>query len=249
MRVLVSCLLILAAAPVQAAEDIALTPNPDGPTVDMRTPAELEAARLARFRLAPISKAAAAKRDVRRVSYSEIFDPLSTPAVVFERMATGEVQLTVISNYGKHIDTATLKPEAWAYLTAKDAFALPRPGKPVTETEICHGSTAVIEATKGGKTMRYDAAVCNGPRDLLALTFARRLAGVAVDSIPRCGRFREKGRESSWVLGECMKRTVIPTDAGSIAGNDSNDWGEVTNFAISSASEVLENIPPNAATY
>jgi len=248
--VLKACLAAMLAATVlpAAAGAVDLTPNPLDPPDTYVSPAEQEAQRLKRFSLTPLPQLAAAKRNIRRVSYAEIFNSPSAPAVTFERLADGQVEMTVVSEWGAKIDRAKLKPEAWAYLTEKDAFKLPK-GKKAPANEICHGQSAVIEATEKGKSWRYDAAMCNGQGDLPALFYARRLAGVAVDSIPRCGLFREHAREESWTLIECLKRTRTPPRPQEINGHDKNRPGPYTNFAISTTSEMVGKLPDGGMDY
>jgi len=226
-----------------AAGAVDLTPNPLDPPDTYVSPAEHEAQRLKRFSLTPLMQLADAKRNIRRVSYAEIFNSPSAPAVTFERLPDGLVEMTLVSEWGAKIDRAKLRPEAWAYLTEKDAFKLPKSKTKAPVGELCHGQSAVIEATENGKTWRYDAAMCNGQGDLPALFYARRLAGVAVDSIPRCGMFREHAREESWILIECLKRTRTPPRPAEINGHDKNRPGPSTDFAISTTSEMVGKLP------
>jgi hypothetical protein len=225
---------LLIGAPAQAQE---LTPNPEAPPIDERTPAELEQERLARYKFEPMS--AYAGRNVRRVTFQDLFVSPFAPGIVFERQADGTVKMEVVSAYGKRVDSAVLKPEAWAYITGKDAFSLKTPRVRTTvDKEICHGSSLVVEAVEARKTARYDAAMCNGAEDTPAFLYARRLAQVAIDSIPRCSLFREFAREPSWTLTECLKRTTPGTggrDGETVYASATNPPGETTNFAISTS--------------
>jgi len=245
MRTVLIGLLFSATLPISAIA-IELTPNPDGPPVDMRSPQEIELDRLDRYKLAPIAQAADEGRDIRRVTFQDMLGSAFAPAIVFERMADGEVAMTVTTNNGQRIDRATLKPEAWDYLTAKDdAFALRRSRPLPPPTEICHGTAAVIEASQAGKTMRYDAAVCNGPVDTPAILYARRLARVAIDAIPICSTFREFAREPSWPLKTCLRDMTIGARGGEAEAYNStlNPTGdEVTNFAITTSTELKGEI-------
>jgi len=226
--------LALAAAPVCAAA-AELTPNPLEPPSDERTPAQIEQQRLDRFLFKPITEVAKQGKDVRRVSFIDLFDGPSTPGITFEKQADGKVAMTVVSERGSVIDKATLKPEAWAYITAGE----PKAGRraPAKQKEMCHGTEAVIEAVQGGRVTRYDAAVCNGPADLAAMEYSRRLAQVALDSIPRCEIFREHARDTSWVLTECMRRSNRPAARNETAGNETNIRPALLDYALETSTE------------
>jgi len=225
---------LLVAAPAAAQE---LTPNPEAPPIDERTPAELEQARLERYKFEPISIYAG--RSVRRVTFQDMFVSPFAPGIVFEKMADGTVKMDVVSAGGGRVDSAVLKPEAWAYITGKDAFDLRVPRVRTTvDKDICHGSSLVVEAVEAGRTTRYDAAMCNGSEDTPAFLYARRLAQVAIDAIPRCSLFREFAREPSWTLTECLKRTTPGTggrDGETVYASATNPPGETTDFAISTS--------------
>jgi len=230
--------LTLAAAIPALAGAVELTPNPDGPPVDNRTPEQIEADRLARFKLTPINQIVKEGRNLRRVTFRDIQDSKYAPTVTFEKMPDGHVQMTVVSNDANQIDRAELKPEAWAYLTQSDAFALPRQkplGKP---TEICHGNAAVVEAAEGRKTARYDAAVCNGPADIPVIVYTRRFSRVAVDSIPRCAPYREFARETTWTLVECLRNTAPgESERQNQYAAGEGPIGDVTDFVIKTTTE------------
>jgi len=245
MRTALIGLLFSAALPMGAGA-VELTPNPDGPPVDSRTPQEIERDRLAMYKLAPLAEEAKQGRDIRRVTFQDMLGSAFAPAIVFEKMANGEVAMTVTTFNGQRIDRATLKPAAWDYLTAKDdAFTLRRSRPLPRPTEICHGTSAVIEASKAGKTMRYDAAVCNGAVDTPAILYARRLARVAIDAIPVCATFREYAREPSWPLKTCLRDMTIGARGGEAAAYNSTlnpVRDEVTNFAITTKTEITGEI-------
>jgi hypothetical protein len=194
-----SALALLLAAPAIAAD----SPPPDP------TPAELEPVRLAEAGFEPIDKVAAEGRTVRRASYADIYGEDGAPGVLLEKMADGEVRLTVTSMKGTVVDRAILKPEAWSKVTERDAKGLAARGKLNVSDEICMGSTVVIETAEAGKSRRRDAAVCNGAADLAAMEYARNLAYVAITSIPRCSGYIEHTREASWTLRDCLRRSLI----------------------------------------
>jgi len=237
--------LVLVGAPVSTPA-LALTPNPMEPPTDERTPAQIEQERLSRFLLKPIGEAAKESPDLRRVTFIDLFDGPSSPGVTFERQADGQVAMTVVSERGSVVDKATLKPEAWAYITAPDILPLTR-RKPVAQTskQMCHGTQAVIEAVDAGKTARYDAHVCNGQADLPALEFARRLANLAVNSIPRCDLFREHARDPAWVLTECMRRTNRDVARNELAGNETNIRGPALDFVLATTTEKRGPVEPS----
>jgi len=244
LRKLLFLALACAAAPFGAAA-IELSPDPDGPPVDVRTPDQIERDRLARFKFEPITGLAPSGRTLRRVTFQDIYGSPFAPGIVFEKAASGEVRMTVISNDAKQIDQAVLKPEAWAYLTKEDAFALPRQKPRTAATEICHGTEVVVEGAQARKATRYHAAVCNGQADVPALLVGRRLARVAVDAIPRCASYREFAREPAWTLTQCLKETSPDKrprkgdEEYSVFGAKENPSGAVTNFIVSTSTEYL----------
>jgi len=237
MRIAALTALLIMASPMAAAAQ-QLTPNPEAPPLDERTPQELERERLARYKYQPIT--AYAGKSVRRVTFQDLFVSPFAPGITFERQADGTVKMDVVSAGGGRVDSAVLKPEAWAYITGKDAFSLHVPKvRRTVDKEICHGSSLVVEAVEAKKTTRYDAAMCNGAEDTPAFLYARRLAQVAIDSIPRCSTFREFAREPSWTLTECLKRTTPGQNnrGESVYASAANPPGETTNFAISTSTK------------
>jgi len=228
----VSALALLLAAPAIAADNLPADP----------TPAELEPVRLAQTGFEPIDKVAAAGRTVRRASFADIYGEDGIPGVVMEKMANGEVQLTVTSNFNRVIDKAVLKPEAWALVVANDK-ALAAPRKAVRPSDICMGSSFVIETTDKGKAKRRDAAVCNGAADTAAIEYARNLAMIAATSIPRCAGHIEHTRDPSWYLRDCLRRSLVaeykdrPYEHSS--GNNNEKF---TSYAISTSNNVTKEV-------
>jgi len=169
---------------------------------------ETEQQRNARVQFEPIDKVAKEGREVRRVVYATMWNDLNLPAVSVEKSKAGEVNIRINSDQGKTVDVATLKPEAWDYITQNDkaAFAAAKPIK-TANVEICHGNSVFLEGASKGKVLKRDAAVCGADADVASMEYGRRLAEVALGSIPRCASFVESGREFSWILRECLKRT------------------------------------------
>jgi hypothetical protein len=176
---------------------------------------ETEAERNARVQFEPITKVASEGREVRRVVYATMWNDVNLPAVSVEKTSAGEVSLRVTSDQGKTVDVATLKPEAWDYITQNDkaAFSPPKAVK-AASAEICHGNSVILEGASRGKVMSRDAAVCGAQSDVASMEYGRRIAEVAATSIPRCSGFIESGREFSWILRECLKKTgqKVPRD-------------------------------------
>jgi len=174
---------------------------------------ETEQQRNARVQFEPIDKVAKEGREVRRVVYATMWNDLNLPAVSIEKTKAGEINLKVTSDQGKTVDVATLKPEAWDYITQSDKAAFSSV-KPVKAAEICHGNSVVLEGASKGKVLKRDAGVCGADADLASMEYGRRIAEVAATSIPRCSGFVESGREFSWILRECLKKTgqKVPRD-------------------------------------
>jgi len=204
------------------------------------TAREPEPLRLKRYGLEALAPLATAGREIRRATYSDMYNSPTLPSVTLEKSASNGVTLTVYSD--GIIDTAVLKPEAWTLVTASDAKGLAPSRAKAAPAEICHGAGAVIEAAKAGKALRRNAEVCSGAPDVEAMEYARSLAQVAVTSIPRCAGFIESGREYSWSLRECLR----VTHPDSMRGNrgftpaTANNREAFTSYAISTKT----NAPP-----
>jgi len=199
---------------------------------------ETEQQRNARVQFEPIDKLAKEGREVRRVVYATMWNDLNLPAVSVEKTKTGEINLKVTSDQGKTVDVATLKPEAWTYITQNDKAAF-SPAKPIkaANLEICHGNSVVLEGAAKGKVLKRDAGVCGAEGDLASMEYGRRVAEVAATSIPRCSGFIEHGREFSWILRECLKKTgqKTPRDGGGY-GSATGAFNEPhKSFAITTA--------------
>jgi hypothetical protein len=228
-----SAVALLMAAPATAAQDN-LPPDP--------TPAELEAARLADTGFETIDKVAAEGRTVRRVTYADIYGEDGIPGVVMEKMANGEVHITVTSNYNRVVDKAVLKPEAWNLVDSVDKD-LAAPRKTPVATEICIGSSMVIEATDNGKVRRRDAAVCNGPADAAALDYGRTMAMIAATSIPRCAGHIEHTRDPSWYLRDCLRRSLIAEyKTHPYQGSSGHNNEKFTTYAISTSNNITDEV-------
>jgi len=224
---------LLLAAPAIAAQDN-LPPDP--------TPAELEAARLADTGFETIDRVAAEGRTVRRVTYADIYGEDGIPGVVLEKMANGEVHLTVTSNYNRVVDKAVLKPEAWEMVVAADKH-LAAPRITPVATEICIGSSMVIEATDNGKARRRDAAMCNGLADAAALDYGRTVAMIAATSIPRCAGHIEHTRDPSWYLRDCLRRSLIAEyKERPYQHSSGNNNEQFTSYAISTSNNITEEV-------
>jgi len=201
---------------------------------------ETEQQRNARVQFEPIDKVAKEGREVRRVVYATMWNDLNLPAVTLEKTKTGEVSMKVTSDQGKTVDIATLKPEAWTYITQNDKAAF-SPVKPVkaANVEICHGNSVVLEGASKGKVLKRDAGVCGADADLASMEYGRRIAEVAATSIPRCSGFVESGREFSWILRECLKKTgqKVPRDGS--YGRATGAFNEpYKSFAITTANVI-----------
>jgi len=213
-------LLLSAGAALAAVPDL-LPPPP--------APEQVEQERLAQFKMEPIDTLAREGRTLRRVSFADIYRNPAAPAVTIEKKADGEIELTVVSYHGRVVDQATLKPEAWAMLTAKESTGLAARRAGGVSDELCVGSTAVIEAAEGGKARRREAEICNGAADLAAWEYARLIAEIAITSIPRCAEHYEATRESSWTLRDCMRWSFLPYEQRNFSGGGNEAF---TSYAV-----------------
>jgi len=209
MRILMAALIACISLPI-AAHAAAKGPDP-----------QEEAARLARSQFEPLSQVASAKRTLRRVSYQQSFDFAIRPAVTIEKMANGEVMLTLTAREGKVHETAKLTQADWDKLMAADKLIMAKPARKLSREEaklICHSNAAVIEASDAGKVRRRDASHCN--QDLDSMVYGFKVAEIAVANIPRCTRYQHDEREASWQLMQC------------IIGNNVNQAGMGTGITV-----------------
>jgi len=165
-----------------------------------------EADRLTRSNFEPITEVAKAKRTLRRVSYQDAFGTSAMPAVTVEKLANGEIKMTMIANGGKVKEEATVTQADWDKLVKLDKQITAKPANPLSKEEaklICHSNSIVIEAVDAGKVRRRDASHCK--RDTDAMLYGYAVADIAVRNIPRCKPIIAPDREASWQLTECMR--------------------------------------------
>jgi len=165
-----------------------------------------EADRLARSKFEPISAVAAEGRTLRRVSYTDAFGTSAMPAVTIEKLANGEIKMTMVASGGAVEETATVTQADWDRLMAMDSQIMAKPKVQLTAAEakmICHSNSIVIEASDEGRTRRRDASHCK--KDTEAMLYGYAVADIAVRNIPRCKSVIAPDREASWQLTECMR--------------------------------------------
>ncbi len=192
------------------------------------TLARLEAFRKAEFVKAgalSIDTIAASGRTVRRVMIRG-FLPVRPPVMELERMASGEVFLSLIGDTGP-VQRTTVDRSIWAELVAQDdaVFAEPRPAPPApgpAPTTACHGDSIYFEATEERVVRTAGGVDC--PRSFIRLTPAQRAAANLVIGVTlKTLGCPPATRDTGMALSVCLSRTAGKPESRASTGSERMD--------------------------
>ncbi len=155
-------------------------------------------------------------RNLVRATYSEPRLMLRMPGITLERGTDGTLLVTLTSDGRAKTGKAPVPEGSWSDLQRleKAAFAPDppppppphltwRPGDPLPPAVTCHGWGATLERVSPDRFEKVEAHGCNsGPEVRARLTYAEKLAEVALAAFPNC----EAGEQSDTFtkLGQCF---------------------------------------------